>query len=194
MKLARLPQAALAPLTTGLERYLAGIGHVRLPEQKIVKDQLNARGVLPEARLGIQTLEQFYRSFQKRPRFDAFFSDLRILLFGDDRPVGSAGLAKTENRDYVLKHVSLGGVDELVQGLAGAEETTGTADHQPRLIQVPQIYLVALALVPPAPNRQLSFRVISPPYPEARNARGEDAFRHFVDDLVDEHRRIFGNR
>lgn len=187
MKIADFPSAAEQTLRISLDRYPTGVGGVRLRRKGIELSRLNARGVLAETRLGREDLNRFLSA--RGEALDAFFTRLRILLFEGDKPIGSAGLLRADSGTFQVEHVTLGGGEEIVEGLRTVEEFSESATSEARLIQIPQIYLSSLTLVR---NGELGdFLVLTPPYPDGVAARAPSAFRQFVGQLLEEHQGIF---
>lgn len=187
MRIADVPEPAMEILKTGLDRFMSGLGRTRLGERGITIDHCNARGALSEAQFDPVDLDRLLSA--SGDALDALFGRLRVLLFDGERSIGSLGLLRSASGGYAIEHVSLGGAEQIAEGLAVAEELPGSATCEARLIRMPQIYLTALILVR---NGLIdSFVVLDPPYSQGVNARTSSSFGRFVKGLLDEQRRIF---
>lgn len=187
MRIADVTSADVDNLKPGLDRFLIGIGRVRLDQQGIDVERINARGGIAEAQLDLEGFKLFLAA--RGDELDTFFTRLRVLLFDDEKPIGSAGLLRTASDAFEVEHVTMGDVKEIVEGLRDLENLPGSDDSEARLIQVPQIYLSSLVLVR---NGEFdSFLILTPPYPKAVAARTPNAFHQFVGQLLEEHSKIF---
>lgn len=176
-----------ALLKTHLDQFPVGLGGVRLEEMGINPAQIEARGAIAEARLGLEDLSSFLEATEGA--LEALFPRLRVFLVDTEKAIGSVGLLRTPSGAFEVEHVTLGGVEEIVEGLKDLEDLPESQNAEARLIQVPRLYLSALALV--RNGHFVFFRVLTPPYPEAVAARSLEQFRAILGQLVEENRTVF---
>ena len=188
MILAKVSEQSTTSLESQLDRYTAGHGRGRLVAEGEDPARISARGALAEAILGLAELgafldareEAFHQHFRRR---------LRVLLLDGDTPIGSVSLvAKGDSETHEFEYVTVGAARELVAAIERAEKYDGQADCEGRLIQVPQLYLTALALV--REEGPVAYYTVTPPYPEFAGPLEPAAFSDFVYTLVEEHRRV----
>lgn len=187
MIIATVPPAAVGTLRTALQEFVAGLGGSRLEQMKVNTADLRAQGALAEARLDLAGVARFLDS--NAESFDTFFDRLQVFLLEEIMLVGSVGLAKSDQGGLVVDHVTLGGVQEIVDGLLSAEALPESQDSEARLLRVPAIYLTALVLVR---NRRADFfLVLSPPYAGVAGKRTPEEFGAIVSRLIGRHGRLF---
>jgi hypothetical protein len=191
MEIANLPESELstlkALLRAHLDQFPVGLGGARLEEMGINPTQIEARGAIAEAQLGLEDMSSFLEATDDT--LDALFPRWRVFLFGLEKVIGSVGLLRTPLGEFEVEHVTLGGWEEIVKGLKDLEDRPESQDSEARLIQIPRLYLSALALI--RNGRFVSFRVLTPPYPQAVAAESLTQFRQLLDQLVEENRKIF---
>lgn len=160
MKQVELTPAALTVLREGLAAYFAGSGADTLRDLGIAPRAVTARGAFAEA---LFKVEQGRESLEtSHERLDRRFDRVRVLLFADQRLIGSAGLQRDSDGEYELEHVTIGEVEELQATLATIEAIDETSEKEVdvRLVRVPQLELTGLAVVPAEPEATLEYRMI----------------------------------
>lgn len=185
MKLANLPEQALPNLNTALDQYMAGVGRIRMPSDD---RRIEARGVLAEALLDLESVEDFLEA--RSDRLESFFDRYRVLLLKGDELQGSAVVA-ADGDDYRVETVEAGGIEGIAPALLQIEQREESTEHlEARLVQIPQIYVTALVLL--GEDGVVEYRLLDQPFQGERIApRGIADFGDLVRRLVGEHRNAF---
>lgn len=193
MKLFQLSDEARSRVTSEFDRHLLDLGLNPIGGSR---EDPTARSpvTLQEATIPLDGIPDFLEA--RGEELDRYFTRTRTVLFGPGGPVGSMILDDVMAIESGTGHalIELGGAEPLVAALADAEsreaEKTTPRDPEPRLVRMPQIYLSALLLV--GEDGEEQYQVLSPPYQEHQTPKSAEEFAAFVEELLAEHRKIFG--